>query len=77
MLSSGRELEHAGKSFLHLPRLRLQPPSRSLPPSFIYGTAISFWREVANIRKWQKGMKENKVFAEVVEDLHFLMGDGV
>ena len=63
MLSSGRELEHAGKSFLHLLCLRLQPLPRSLPPSFIYGTATSFQREVASITKWQKGLNENKVFA--------------
>lgn len=63
MLSPSRELEHTGKSFLHLPCLHSQPPSRSLPPSFIYGTAISFRREVASIMKWQKGLNENKVFA--------------
>lgn len=63
MLSSGRELEHTGKSFLHLPLLHSRPPPRSLPPSFIYGTAISFQREVASVTKWQNGLNENKVFA--------------
>lgn len=57
---SGPEPEHAGKSFLHL---RSQPPPRSLPPPFIYGTAISFRRGVASSMEWQKGLNENKVFA--------------
>lgn len=72
----GRELQHTGKSFLHLPRPRSRPPPRSLPPSFIYGTAISFQRKVASIVKWQKGLYENKVFASTMEDLDFPMGDG-
>lgn len=63
MSSCGHKLEHTGKSFLQLPRLRSQPPPCSLPPSFIYGTAISFWREVASIMKWQKDLNEYKVFA--------------
>lgn len=63
MSSCGHELERTGKSFLQLPRLRSQPPPCSLPPSFIYGTAISFRREVASIMKWQKDLNENKVFA--------------
>lgn len=73
----GRELQHAGKSFLHPPRPCSRPPPRSLPPSFIYGTAISFQRKLASIVKWQKGLYENKVSASIMEDLDFPKGDGV
>lgn len=66
------ELEQAERSILHLPP---EPPPGSLPPPFIYGTAISFPRAVASSTKWQKGLNENKVFAQTEEGLGFPLGD--
>lgn len=59
LVLSSPELEHTGKSIC----THSLPHAPSLPPPFIYGTAISFWREVASSMKWQKGLNENKVFA--------------